>query len=341
MPESTSINQIKIEKLLSIVSIKDLWDKLATDYFQTFDFSYYLEKFNGCSQRYYVLYEDEVLKSAAIIYTLPVNILTFSNKSLTLKMNVIGVAASVDSSGLIGDPKHFDKLVQFILENEKGVIVGLNYASTININQIIQLKTLPTIIFKHNFIDFQAYLNNMRHHYRRRLIHAINKFDGVNKTTESCNVFTNDHYRLYLNIMARSKTKLEILSIDFFKNLPDNFVLTSYYNAQNELLTWHITCGYLNTYSFLFGGINYEQRDEFDAYYNNLLGIIQEGIAKGYETINLGQTAEIPKMRVGGERVEKRMFLYHKNILIRSLFSLFGKQLGYKCNSGNLKVFKS
>jgi hypothetical protein len=340
MPKST-IRQIKIERISSLEPVKSLWDSVVTDYFQTYAFTCHLEKFNNCSQRYYVLYENEVLKSGAIMYTLPVNILTFSKKSLSVKMNVIGVAASVDSSGLIGDQKYFDKLINHILENEKGIILCLNYDSKINNKYLIQLNALPTIIFKHNFVDFKSYLENMRHHYRRRIIHSINKFEEVIRTSESCNLFTGGHYQLYLYIMARSKTKLEILSIDFFRNLSDNFMLTSYYNTKNELLIWHITCEFQNKYSFLFGGINYEKRDEFDAYYNNLIGIINEGIDKGCKTINLGQTAEVPKMRVGGERISKRMFLYHRNLMIRGLFKIFSKQLEYKCNSETLKVFKN
>ena len=339
--ETPTLNkQIKIEKLSSIEPIKFLWDSLVTDYFQTNNFSLHLEKFNKCNQRYYVLYENAILKSAAILYTLPVNVLTFSKKNLSIKMNVIGVSASVDSSGLIGNPLYFEKLINYIFENETGFILCLNHESNINIKTLIQLNTLPTIIFKHDFKDFKTYLGNMRHHYRRRVVHAMNKFDGITRMSELCNVFTDEHYKLYLNIMTKSKTKLEILSAEFFKNLPENFMLTSYYSTKGVLLTWHITCEYQNTYSFLFGGINYELRDEYDAYYNNLIGIIQEGIEKGYKTINLGQTAEIPKMRVGGLQVSKKMFIYHKNSIIRLIFKIFSKQLEYKTNSESLTVFK-
>lgn len=341
MSKSILTKQIEIKKIFSIEPIKDLWDSLANDYFQTFEFLSHLEKYNSCSQRYYVLYENDVLKSTAIVYTIPINILTFSYKSLPIKMNVIGVAASVDSSGLIGDYKYYDRLIQFTLENEKGFILGLNYESKIKHQQIIQMNALPTIIFKHDFIDYESYLENMRHHYRRRIIQANKKFEEVSTSSESCKSFKDEHYRLYLNIMERSKTKLEILSIDFFKNLPQNFNLISYYSLENELLTWHITCRYKKVFSFLFGGINYEQRDAYDSYYNNLIGILKEAIDKGFKNINLGQTAETPKMRIGGERVQKRMFMYHKNILIRGVLKLFSKQLENKHNCETLKVFKS
>lgn len=341
MSESSLVNQISIKKISSVEPVKHLWNTLVTDYYQTSDFTTHLEIYNKCCQRYYVLYVNEILTAGAIVYTLPVNLLTFSQKKLTISMNVIGVAASVDSSGLIGNPDYFDRIINYITENEKGVILFLNYESAIKHNQLIQLNALPTIILKHNFTDFGSYLNDLRHPYRRRVVHAINMFEEVIKTSESCNVFTDEHYRLYLNVMARTKTRLEILSKDFFKNLPGNFILTSYYNKEKELLIWHITCEFKNVYSFLFGGISYEKRDKFDAYYNNLIGIIRDGIDKGYKTINFGQTAEVPKMRLGGECFPKKMFIYHRNIFIRFIFKVLRKQIGYKGNFNALKVFKN
>lgn len=275
-----------------------------------------------------------------MVYTLPVNVLTFSHKKLSLSMNVIGVAASVDSPGLIGNPDYFDRIIEYIIKKEKGIILGLNYESSIMHKQLIQLNALPTIVLKHSFTDFESYLVRMRHHYRRRVIRATEMFAEVRKTNESCMAFTDEHYRLYLNIMERTKTRLEILPQDFFKNLPAHFMLTSYYNKEKELLTWHITCEFKGVYSFLFGGINYEKRDAFDAYYNNLIGIVREGIEKGYKTINLGQTAEVPKMRLGGECIPKKMFLYHRNKLIRYLFKIFRKQIAYKGHFEALQVFR-
>lgn len=341
MSEYAFVNPISIKKVSSLEPIKHLWDNVATDYYQTCDFTTHLEIYNKCSQRYYLLYVDKVLTAGAIVYTLSVNLLTFSQKKLSISMNVIGVAASVDSSGLIGNPYYFDRIIDYILKNEKGVILCLNYESAMNHKQLIELNALPTIILKHNFKDFGSFLNHMRHPYHRRVVHAIKRFEQVVKTNESCHAFTDEHYGLYLNVMARTKTKLEILSKDFFKNLPGNFVLTSYYNKQDELLIWHITGEFKNVYSFLFGGINYEKRDEFDAYYNNLIGIVYDGIDKGYKTINFGQTAEVPKMRLGGECFPKKMFIYHRNVLIRSLFKVFRKQIGYKSNFETLNVFKN
>jgi len=330
---------MKIEKLTTLVAIEKTWDTLITDYFQSCTFLNHLERYNFCSQRYYVFSENNIPIAGAIVYTLKVNILTFSKRNFYLTMNVIGVPTSVDSSGLIGNQKYYEALVTHILKQEKGLVLGLNYENLLNINSVVQLNALPTIVFANRFDSFENYLDSMRHHYRRRAKKAIKQFIDVKVVHGSCSLFTDDHYGLYLNIMSKTPTKLEVLTKSFFTNLLDNFILTSYYH-QNELLTWHITCKSDQVYSFLFGGIHYELRDQFDSYYNNVLGIIKEGIEGGYKTINLGQTAEVPKMRVGGLVVSKKMFIFHKNWLLRNIFKLFKKQLEYKTNNEVLNVFK-
>jgi hypothetical protein len=261
--------QITINKISGLEPIRENWDALASDYFQTAGFSEHLQQYNPCRQRYYLLYDEDVLKAGAIVYTLPVNLLTFSGLKLSVKMNVIGIAASVDSSGIIGDPLYFDQLTAEILSVEKGVVLCLNYNGEISVPGIVKLQTLPTVIFKHDFDNFETYLRSMRHHYRRRMVLAAARFRDVETITGSCLAFTEEHYKLYLNILSRSKTKLETLTSEFFKNLNSDFTLTSYYNKDKVLLTWHITCSYREVYSFLFGGINYESRDEFEGYYNN------------------------------------------------------------------------
>ena len=54
------------------------------------------------------------------------------------------------------------------------------------------------------------------------------------------------------------------------------------------LLAWHIS---IFDDSFLFGGINYELRDRFDSYCNNLISIIKEGFDTQCKTINFGQNS--------------------------------------------------
>ena len=333
------------EKIVVKQSLADIdtkvWDNLASSYYQTSAFLRHAEKYNPREPRYYLFYQEEILEAAAIVYTIPVNLLTFSNRSLNVKMNIIGVPVSVDASGLLGNSTLFEALVKHIIEAEKGIVLALNYSFPFENKDLIQMRALPTLLFEQKYKTFEHYKDSMRHPYRRRIKNAAKKFQTVNTSRESCAHYTEEHHKLYLNIMNRTNSKLEILTSDFFKNLPLEFILTSYYTQDNQIITWHITCFYQGVYYFLFGGINYELRDQYNGYYNNLLGIIEEGIDKGSNVINLGQTAEIPKMRVGASLGEKRMFIYHKNSILRGILKLAKKQLEYGVKFETLNVFKS
>jgi hypothetical protein len=332
---------VAIDLHTQVNSISKAWDSLNPEFFLSASFLQYLEKFNYCNQRYYTLTAGGNIKAGAIVYSLPVDLFTFSKKSLKFKMNIIGIPFSVDSSGIIGDENYFNELINHILSLEKGMILCLNYENAINHKDIVQLKALPTLVLNHyKFDSFDEYLSNMRHNYRRRIVKALEKFKNVKTERGNCDSFSDNHYSLYLSIMSKTKTKLEVLSKDFFINLPEKFVLTSYY-SNDKLLAWHITYSKSSIFSFLFGGMDYELRDEFDSYYNNLLGVVRAGIEGGFDLINLGQTAENAKARIGAMLVEKKMFLYHKNLLIRKTLKLFSKQLEYKANIENFKIFKS
>jgi hypothetical protein len=335
---------MRIEKILSATNLNSSWDKLTESVYQSSDFLIHLEQNNPCCQRYYLLYNEDRLIAGAIVYSLKINLLTFSKFKLNLPFTIIGVPCSVDGNAIIGDEKYYNLLIEYILKEEKGIILCLNYDNPLKINGIIQMQTLPTIVFENNFNSWEDYLNELKHNYRRRVSQALRKYDGIIKTSEACNTFTDNHYSQYLSIMEKTKTKLEILSKDFFQNLNNNFVLHSLYKDEN-LLTWHITTKDNRNanlmYYFLFGGINYSLRDKYDSYFNNLISIIQEGIELKAKKISLGQTAEISKIRLGGELIPKRMFLYHSNRIINLLLYTFRNQLTNKSKSIQANIYKT
>jgi hypothetical protein len=332
-------NQI-VTKYSSINKIKTDWDTLVKEPFQTSEFLYHLEITNPCKQRYYLLLEDQIAKVAAVVYCLNVNLFTFSKSSVKVKMNIIGIPASVDSSGIIGDDAYFPAIISEILHQEKGIILAMNYENKIDMAKIVPMNTLPTFIFKHTFKTFEEYLLQMRHHYRRNVLNCMKQFQDVKTKRLSCKDFTLAHYELYLNIMKRTHTKLEILPFRFFNELPDNYTLIDYRDKNGTILSWHITCSFKGIYAFLFGGINYEWRDHYNSYYNNLIGIYKEGIESGSPIINLGQTAAQPKAVLGAQKMNKLMFVYHKYWIIRSLLRLFKRFLTYKDQSITYTIFK-
>jgi len=74
--------------------------------------------------------------------------------------------------------------------------------------------------------------------------------------------------------------------------------------------------------SFFLGGIDYGTNSLYNTYFNILSGVLREGIEKNASLIDLGQTAEIPKLRLGGRIGEKVMLGYHSNRLVRNLLKV-------------------
>jgi hypothetical protein len=327
----------------SITSPKRLnsnWDNLASFYFQKREFLEHLHKYNPCYQRYYELYHNGIFVAGTVVYTLKLNILTFSNIPSPFKVTVIGLPVSVATPPMIGDPGEFEYFLDEILKKETGIILGINFLEDYLKNKVLNLRTLPTIILKlknNNLVDYEKAL---RHPYRRRLHQIRAKFVDISSLTTDCSEFTHEHYSLYLQIMKKTTTKLETLKFEIFKFLPSNFVLTTYYYLQT-MICWHIVCKDTGVLFFFFGGMNYKYRNQFHAYNNNLVGILEFAFNNDYLEIDFGQTAEIAKTRLGGQLSERKMFFYHKNKFVFGILRLIKKLINYSKTNKLPSVFKA
>jgi hypothetical protein len=147
-------------------------------------------------------------------------------------------------------------------------------------------------------------------------------------------------YSQYLEVLRRSKGKLEILTIGFFQHLPSEFHLAALYHA--EVLTgWYITVSFREKLYFFLGGIDYKMNRLYNTYFNILTEIIKDGIEKKAAVIDLGQTAEIPKIRLGGKPDEKLMLGYHSNPWIRQFLKAGRRFLEYSVKVKENHVFKT
>ena len=147
-------------------------------------------------------------------------------------------------------------------------------------------------------------------------------------------------YQQYLEVLKRSKGKLETLSQEFFQNLPSNFSLTSFY-LSDRLIGWYITTIFGGKFYFFLGGIDYTQNRQYNTYFNILLKVVKDGIENKVSEIDLGQTAEIPKLRLGGILVEKFMLGYHSNLIMGKLLKAGKRFLEYSTVVDEPHVFKN
>ena len=153
-----------------------------------------------------------------------------------------------------------------------------------------------------------------------------------------CSGFDEEMYGQYLNVLKRSKGKLETLTMEFFLNLPSCFELTTFYNG-TKLIGWYITTNHNEKLYFFLGGIDYQMNKQYRTYFNILLAVLKDGIERKAPVIDLGQTAEIPKVRLGGIAVEKTMLAYHSNRIIRILLDAGKSLLEYSLKVKETHVF--
>lgn len=316
------------------------WDKLADNYFQQTKFLAHAEKYNPCNQRYYVCIENGELVSATIVYSLRLDIFTYINIKSPLKMNIVGIPCSVSSQGIFGKNKDsIEALKNHIYKVERGFVLILNLEEKPSESSHASGNTLPTIILLNQYSDWNNYLASLRSNYRRRLKLINHENKELRFEKKSCSVFTQEMYRQYLEVYNRSNGKLEKLGFDFFRNLPAEFILTVCY-MNETLIGWNIALENNAIYYFFLGGIDYKQNRIHNTYLRLLSQLIRDGIERKVEFIELGQTAEIAKMRMGGKPKPLYMEAHHSIGIFNKLLKLSSPMLEYKRKLENTNVIK-
>jgi len=323
----------------NVSELPEQWDALAECYFRQKIFLLHAEKFNPCKQRYYVFEENGAFKAGAVVYTLRLDLLTYLRIKSPLKMHIIGIPCSVSSSGIFGESDAIEALKEYIYNAEKGFVLCLNLNEKSENALLASGHTLPTIVFNNSFESWADYISKLRYPYRRRLKNIEKSFQEIHLEKLSCHSFTEDMHKLYLEVYNRSKGKLEKLDYNFFKNLPDEFMLTVCY-FKNELIGWHITLNHNLKHYFFLGGINYNYNKKFNIYFMLLTEIIKDGINKKADFIELGQTAEVPKIRLGGKAIPLFMEAHHSNRLFHFFLRKFSGLMTYKREIEKTKSFK-
>ena len=314
------------------------WDELAGDYYQKREFLRHCHTYNPCRQRYYLLSCNGTLLAGAVAYTLRLDLFTFLGITSPTTLQIIGIPASVSSSGLVGEPSLHGALLEGILPHEAGLIACLNLDSVPAGSAMFAGRTWPTIVLSNPFGSWGEYVAALRSHYRRRLCQVQDQAAGYEVRRMPCSLFTDPMHALYVEVYNRSKGKLERLDCAFFRNLPGAFSLTTY-TANGALRGWTITLRDGDRFSFFLGGQDYRHSPE-QLYLVKLLDVVKSGVESGASTIDLGQSAEVPKMRLGGKPHEKIMLAYHHRPVPRALLRAGMGVLSYRDHFPGTCVFK-
>ncbi len=315
------------------------WNELAESYFQQSHFLIHTEKYNSCNQRYYMCLRNNELLAAAIVYSLQIDLLTFIRIMTPVKMQIVGIPCSVSSQGIFGNARFVTHLRQYIYKVEKGFVLFLNLKEKSFGNSTATGKTLPTIILHNDFRSWNDYYGALRSNYRRRLNKILLASKVLQFEKLPCSEFTEEMHELYLNVYKRSKGKLEKLSFGFLKNLPADFQLTVC-RKNGKTIGWNIALLHAQTYYFFLGGIDYSNNKEDNTYLSLLTQLINDGINAKALFIELGQTAEIAKMRMGGIPQPLYLEAYNSNKMLNKILGMFSPMLEYRRKLENTNALK-
>ncbi len=320
-------------------ALSEQWDTLAVSYFQTREFLSYLEKYNPCRQRYYQLFRGDRLVAGACVYSLSLSLLTFSSIPSPLGMQIVGVPCSQSSPGVVGAPAAAALLLEDLVRQERGLLIGLNLDRPLPVSDVQWGRTLPAVVLDRTLSGFDDYARQLRSSYRRRLQRLDHAWEGVVSERGPCSRFDRQMYGQYLDVFAASDAKLEKLPYEVFPNLPAGFSLTTH-RLDGKLLGWHIGLARGDEYVFFLVGLDQATKIQYHTHANVLSCVIREGLDGGARRIDLGQTAEVAKTRAGGRLVEKHLFAYHRLALFRFALDKARSVLEYGHRVPDAHVFR-
>ncbi len=316
------------------------WDTLCTSLLQRRALLHHYEMTNPCGQRYYCLFRGGRPVAGAVVYSTVQNLLTFlGDLPSPVALNVVGLPVSVPAAGLVGDPSWASRLLESVFAAESGFVLALNLEPDQAIHGATSLRLLPDMVFRNRFGSLDDYGESLRSTWRRRMKRSRRRFRGVETVRTGCSSFTPAHHALYLDVIDHATERLETLGLGFFQGLPRPLELVSCFHG-GRLLGWRIVLAEGRRFTFVLGGHDYALNPRYDIYFNNLLGVLADGMACGAREIELGQTAEDAKARIGAQPVETRMLLRHGNPVVDRLLRVASPLLAYRRRPPVYRVFR-
>jgi hypothetical protein len=296
-----------------------------------------LETANPCGQQYYYAASEDA-GSIAVSYRHRLNVLTFARLPyLGIPLRIIGIPASISSCGYVLQGKSGCMLRNHISQLP-GISLVLNAPQVSDWPDWPSGATLPDCVLQLHAEGFDAWLASLRSPYRRRVRAARGKWQNVSVECLEPHCFSEEDYALYSAVWKKSESKLECLPSQYFQSFPGELLR---FRAGRSVLGFVQLLQHEQTLYFLFGGMNYALRDEYDTYWNMLLVVIREGFTRGCRNVSLGQTTESVKLRLGCQMVSRYFCGWHRNGLLQKGLRYAAPVLAYKQPEGVYHVFRS
>jgi predicted N-acyltransferase len=175
------------------------------------------------------------------------------------------------------------------------------------------------------FKDFADYCAALTSHYRYDIRRSERKFRAsglrvaqLHDPAEIRRVYTGEVHRLYEAVVAKSPVKLEVLPIEFFhelvRQLPGMVSLTTIADGDRIVaFNWGLMDGRVHHY--LFCGQDYTVARDADLYFNLMYHQLDDALRRGPERIEVGQTADAFKARLGCRPTPRYFFVKPRGLV--------------------------
>jgi|688.fasta_scaffold479774_1 hypothetical protein len=316
-------------------ALPDVWDATAgSQFFLQRSSLQVLEATNPCGQRYHLAGQNGS-SSIAVTYRHKLNLLTFGAGSLNMPVTIVGIPCSVSGSGCALQAESGDELITHIRSN-RGTTLILN-TDCGSVKGFVSGATLPTCRLALAWAGFDGYFASLRSHYRYRFVKAKSCWSSVKEARVNNQEFSPELYRLYENVYERSRFKLEKLGIEFFRKFPAEIME---FRSDGRPIAFVQTVRNDRELIFMFAGMDYRVSKRYDTYLNILLYLVRKGIAESCSSIDMGQTTEEMKCRLGCRLVRKCMHASHSSRIGTAVLKTVSGLLSYSAKEYDYHVFK-
>ena len=390
--ESLSLES-KVYKSIQEVS-REEWDLINSpgDIFHTYTFLKDIEdaKVENSAFWYMMIYNEKKLIATAVLSAFIINLDIFIPTGafirgvrkiwpgfLKIKILMCGIPASLGQKNIvIVDMQYKNQVIKIVSDemnkiSKEGKIKYMAFKEFkeneiadydhLKHNGYFKALSLPYMRIKVKWGDFESYLSDLRHGYKRQILNSLKKINltggfqlrNILNGSDSkvpCLILADStvctpelFYKSYLEVMNRAVSKLETLNFDFFKN---------YFESHKEKLIFIVLAEDQTIYgsailvpheselTFALIG-KHGEKDKYDTYFNLITAIVKYGIENNFETINMGQTSYYPKQRVGAKPENEYIYFRSGKIMMHTVLRLLNKVLFPETKIQNVNVFKN
>jgi predicted N-acyltransferase len=181
-----------------------------------------------------------------------------------------------------------------------------------------RIATPPTYTFAPRFKDLEDYSASLKTHYRRQVRVAASKLaaNGVavrilKGGAELCEIYTPEVHALYDAMVDRSDFKVDRLPFRFFHELARRLadhVEVIVLSQHRRIVGFGWAVHDASTYHLMLVGIDDALKRELELYFNLLYTSLDRGLRKGVQRIEIGQTGDFFKSKLGCQANPRYIF---------------------------------